>query len=525
MTGSNIDRRFKISGNKLFSTDQITPENGAIIVSRRKLRCLDGFLGGNAVWVFHSELLDPDNVESMYLSTLPEDFEKIWGPMWRITNTGQPQEVLRFELENGTIVSTSNQLKMDVNEDEELCHWMSNHDFRQWEMGQVSNENSLISKPRLLIGASSFSIHKNQESCLCSSAQVTQEFRRAGYLHESGTSISQRQTDSISVGAGFGGGGIGAPLLNVGVTTKIVAGRTLKEQVCKRWTNEPLRNWHVLLRYFGVEISFCTDNSRRRRLIDLLASMTMRNLMEAVHPFSDDSCRKEVEEILMNNPLQLLELPKTRPRWRGIIEKAIGRCLSALFDSGTTHGIKAPLRAFWMYENQEWIVQFPYHSHEWTGFVLDYDKSCAFVILEEDCLVLKHWRGCQHPPKTDQKAQRVNLPSVFETALIPNDKKELPEGMELSEKMPPNDKRFWNVSQLKGSKYQFRMGERGKLTICKPWGSRVLIGRWQPLPLFETGKRKLASTFREDSPKYHFERLYDDFGAEVVPIKFLVMSK
>jgi hypothetical protein len=51
------------------------------------------------------------------------------------------------------------------------------------------------------------------------------------------------------------------------------------------------------------------------------------------------------------------------------------------------------------------------------------------------------------------------------------------------------------------------------------------MGRWEALPLFESGKRKLISAVvKGESPKFHFERLSDNPKAEVVPIKFFVLS-
>jgi hypothetical protein len=496
-----------------------------VVIARRKFRCLDEFFGQRSLWVFHSEGLGGDESEPMYLSTTPEAFGDIWGPVWKITNPTKPEQILRFDLENGTVVPSQIKPNVRVDDDEELCHWISHSEFVQPDHEQTAERTHFISKPKLLIGASDYSIHKNREECFCDLSQVTEDFRKLGYLRESGTLKPRIQVDSIAIGTGFGGGGIGAPSLIVSVTTKIIAGRTLKEQIWKRWTNGSPCNWYILLRYFGVEISFCTDNSRRRRLIDLLSSITMRNLMAAIYPFPDEDCRKEVDDILKSNPLSLLEIPKTRPQWRESIEKAIGTCLSFLYDTGTARGAKDPLRAFWVYENQEYIVQFPHDTHEWTGFVLDYDESCAFIVLEEDCLVRERGRGCQHTEKKGKGVQTKRHSSVFETAIIPNVLKDLPEGMILSEKLPPHSKSFWDVSKLRGSKHKFRIGEHGKLTISKPCGNRALMGRWEALPLFESGKRKLISAVvKGESPKFHFERLSDNPKAEVVPIKFFVLS-
>jgi hypothetical protein len=51
------------------------------------------------------------------------------------------------------------------------------------------------------------------------------------------------------------------------------------------------------------------------------------------------------------------------------------------------------------------------------------------------------------------------------------------------------------------------------------------MGRWEALPLFEAGKRKfLSAVVKEESPKFHFERLCDSPSAQVLPVKFFVLS-
>ncbi|KAL3417404.1 hypothetical protein PVAG01_11404 [Phlyctema vagabunda] len=68
---------------------------------RRRLRCMDDFLGGNEVWVFSCQNYALDDGR-LLLSTEPHVLADIWGPLWEVkTPSGS---VLRYSIGNGVII-------------------------------------------------------------------------------------------------------------------------------------------------------------------------------------------------------------------------------------------------------------------------------------------------------------------------------------------------------------------------------------------------------------------------------------
>lgn len=125
--------RFIISSQSCaIITNSVPLDKFTTQLSRRTLKCLNGFLSGKKVWVLHGPGMDPDDLTDLYLSTAPDDFANVWGPMWKITNVGSPKETLRYDFEHGSVVPISVQsescgqtpIAVSAEPDEELCHWI-----------------------------------------------------------------------------------------------------------------------------------------------------------------------------------------------------------------------------------------------------------------------------------------------------------------------------------------------------------------------------------------------------------------
>lgn len=92
----NIDQKYLRKVQQRFNVP-CTPEN-SLILRRRSLKCLDGYINHRPVWVFRelhhpaiSERLlmedegmgeDVDGRGGLYLSTTMDDFGRVWGPIW-----------------------------------------------------------------------------------------------------------------------------------------------------------------------------------------------------------------------------------------------------------------------------------------------------------------------------------------------------------------------------------------------------------------------------------------------------------
>ena len=103
----------------------VTDGSEGIMLRRRSLRCLDGFLGSHKVWVFQSQLLWEDNAP-LYLSTTIEEFSDIWGPVWAIKRTKESNTILKYDAGPGSILSWPVEaVTPKLEENEVFCHWVA----------------------------------------------------------------------------------------------------------------------------------------------------------------------------------------------------------------------------------------------------------------------------------------------------------------------------------------------------------------------------------------------------------------
>jgi hypothetical protein len=184
---------------------------------------------------------------------------------------------------------------------------------------------------------------------------------------------------------------------------------------------------------------------------------------------------------------------------RESIGDLVGACLNVLFETGSTTESATALSAFWMFANDEHLIGYPPKRFEWSGLVQDSDSSCAFVVLEEKCLIFSLGRGCQYPSGNSQRSEQFG--SLFETRLIINDQLKLPEGLVLRRRSKPAR---WSVRYVeKGS---FRIGDHGSLKVTRPISDRHLLLRWSnEFSLVSSGRALAARVLSSEPAKFHLE--------------------
>lgn len=518
---------FRISGTQIYSSSNpCQPHKGAITLARRKLECLDGFLDNKEVWVFHGEQSDPRRKQPLYLSTLPEDFADIWGPMWKMTDSSDATRILRYDLEHGSIIPLERSLegsgfKANLAMDEELCHWVSDNKLRR--KGDLMDV-TIISKPRLLIGARKRMKLEENRDCHCDASCITRDFRNSCLLQQVGTNKPQRRVDAEAVNGALGGGITGLQV-TYSMVTKIEPGRTFKESLIKRWSHDQQRrNPYVLIKRAAVEMSFCTHNSRRIRLIDLFSTKTILRLVDAINPIKDQECNAAVKEILKSDPVKLIDLYIEKPGWREEIAGLVSSCLETLCDTGIKQEMAQPISLFWMYHHEEYILMLPRSSHRWSGFIQDSLQSCAFVVFEEKCLIMEAGRGCQHASKDGKSKAPKGFDSLFESALVVNDRMSQPAGLKLLKKGKTKDSTCWDVSKLeRGS--TFKMGDSGGLEVIRPLSRTRLLVKWFPKNPFKAGFHEFLSRIVEKEPElHHMEYDGEVITGDPLPISIFVVA-
>ena len=265
------------------------PGGQRIIVKRRKLRCLDAFLRGRSVWVFHGN--DTDNpdvpsgaVEELYLSTTVSTLADMWGPLWAVAAKRDSGKIFAYKMGNGTIVrktpsGVSAQSEPVCVNGEALCHWMNSREYNQEVEFEKSEGMYFNSAQRLLIGAGSMSLQQNQ-FCPGPEIDAIRKFRTKKSLSHTRVSRPHMKLDTQIFQVQGGGMGING---TYGRTYKFENGQTWKEALIERWEMEPKRrNPRALEHYFSVEVSACTLNARRQPLIKTLGSHTMLRYLEAI---------------------------------------------------------------------------------------------------------------------------------------------------------------------------------------------------------------------------------------------------
>ncbi|KAE9382162.1 hypothetical protein N431DRAFT_476817 [Stipitochalara longipes BDJ] len=466
--------RFEISSQATSKTENdYAPQEGVILFSRRTLQCLSRFLCGEQVWVLHGPNIDSNDSTELTISTTPEAFADVWGPMWKVTNAGLPTEVSRYDLEHGSIVPTNfisreSRPHIETEKDEEPCHWISDSELQELERNSASVLAPQITQPRLLIGVCSHNITRNPE-CYCDLKDAKRGFESSGYLRIPGSSSGKWQTKTKTVGVVAGGSGLGGPKLQYSHTFKNT-GRPVREAIHKRWNNNPLelRPWTCLLMRFGLQVSICTGNSRKVRLVDLLAGDTMREYMGTYPCYATEIWKVEFEKMLDKDPAQLVTFVAEQPSTRKSVEQYITACLDSLYRTGIGKG-DDQFVALWVHHGHVWEVAFPRWHYGWTSLAEDN----SFVVLEK-CLVNAFGRGCCHPQLGGMRLQKIT-PAVLETFLTISRWAELPDGLKLAR--GDDGKPYWNVRQLRHQKHCIKLGKRGHLVGEGACSKRVLIGR------------------------------------------------
>lgn len=254
-----------------------------------QLQCMDGFLGSKKQWVFHS--LDSGSYldsKRLCLSSTIEALTDLWGPSWIIASDSSQNEVKQYDIRSGAIIPWSTLDDTSDNQsrphDAEIFRrWIP---FKKWKEVEVLRHQvtpprkHILSSAILLIGAR----HKYglliNENCIPSPDHLLRMKSRLSVreaLRRPNTSRARRLVDSQATQ--IQGSAMGIVSGSVQLTYK--RRHTMKFALVERWRHG-LRNPIDLEAYCGVEISLCSRNARRRRLLIILASDTMVNHLHAI---------------------------------------------------------------------------------------------------------------------------------------------------------------------------------------------------------------------------------------------------
>lgn len=553
------------------------PNRTVITLQRRQFQCLDKLLRSCRPWVFHQNAFRDDN-EPLHLSTSIESLTDLWGPSWKII--GEHGSIQQYDIGNGSIVPWSENAEYHsiysaTNPSEVYCHWISSKDWNE----QLIEENQsglprkyFLETDTLLIGANTeFGLNINQD-CTSSperlSRMKTQLFDQ-GALRIPRTFRDKRYIDSHAMQVSGTALGI---ISGTGIVTyKRRVGHTMKDALVERWRHN-LRSPLDLEAFSGVEVSFCTRNARRRRLMHLLGSNTMRNYLNTISfNWASEDCELAYFKAL-RCPKLLRRFWKDHKDWQENVGNAVSICLDALEETGIDDD-SGELSALWVESFggqgdsdgesdgedhqegevvsppgalvsqaptvaketdpsfcEEHIVTLFRSEHTWTGFLQDSEESLTMAIVGMTCLDFLHEKGygrrCPGQRALANDASKSKGFAVLQTSLKLNESMLKDEKLK-KEQVDSGRKTIWDAKDLKRGT-SFSLGNHGTLKVLTA-STRTcpVIAEWSAIKseIMKEVKNVAINEKMLGRPaeRHHCEYIRGSWEAKPLPV--LVMSK
>jgi hypothetical protein len=568
--------------NTLTTISQSFPTHTSCIIefSRRKLQCMDSFLNGKQPWVFHSQRPYTNVSERLYLSTNIKSLTDLWGPSWKIAGDTTPNEIKQYNIGNGAIIpwsldSSDSTCRPTPTSSEVFCHWISTRNWkdREVERHQTSlKRRYFLSTDTLLIGArSDYGLLVN-EKCVPSMDRISRfktKLWEQQALRPPNVSRAKRYIDSHAVQ--IQGSAMGFFSGSSQVTYKRRSGHTMKDVLVERW-RQGLRNPIDLEAYSGLEVSLCSRNARRRRLLNILSSNTMVNYLHGISfSWISDRC-KEAYMKALRCPKSFRKFWKTHKEWQENIGDAISKCLDALDETGIDEDSQE-LSAFWVESFdedgdsdgeadddsvghpdptgsdddstqcpaalptppnstlashcskffEEWIVTLFRSEHTWTGFLQDSEESLTMAIVEMTCLDFHDQDGFGRNCSLSPKAKGY---PVLQTSLHVNES--IISSCKLTqEKVSSGQQTIWNARELKKGT-SLALGNHGNLEVISSSSKLCpVIVEWKGVKseLLKEVKNVAINEklLGRGAEKHHHEFIRGTW--EVKPLPILVLSK
>jgi hypothetical protein len=512
-------------------------ENQYFRFCRRSFSCLGEFLGRQEAWVL--EMIHPDlrqtNPTHLSLLTDSKTFGDIWGPMWKSCVLGNEEQIIEYNVGNGVILpwKQPSPTVLEVRKDEVFCHWMSDKDYRDHK--GFADSSYLHENDALLIGAT-VRLAANIQ-CKLSTTEQEETLRNFGALSEPGTVRNGRTLSSevlqVQVGAPYGN-------LIYGRQYKR-HGQTLKKSLIEDWKRRPLTRFLEYLEfYLGLEVSTCTYNARRIRLIKLLGTQTMLNHLQRYSNWDSTDCEEHFYAVLQDpDHTAFRRLYHSNPDWQTDLGNAVEYCLNALVDTGKN---EKDLELFWVPDSKPGSkpglkVFLKSSELSWIHFLAETKTSGTLAVLEDRCLELRssnRGKKCQNAhSETRNTSGKLSTfhnsfnGSILETSVqlnrlcVPDS---IRHGLFRSTRRdgtPSRHEYRWSVSRLrKGDKFNF--GTKGYLEVIETLDEAGILAKWSKIPDILQLIKSIKPDGRQD-PMEHYECMRKE-NQRTNPVQFFVIS-
>ena len=459
----------------------------------RALKCMGSLIQGRKIWVLtqihnpsgHCFYVSPVAVPvpaisyplpleaSLYMRTTVKDLARIWGPIWTLSELEDEHAWIWYQLPGGYIgAPRKSEAGISIQADEQLCHFSAvEHDF-----GKCPPRFWIPDSPYLLIGHGLPAALVREESC-----KIKSETGLEGMALQSiGTlkPFKYRESSTLNLVVGHGG-------VQAGWSTQIKTnpGILLKESFLQRWKLEPrFRNPRLLLLWYGVEVSLCTRNARRCRIIDLLRSQPVTQYLSTIFwPGANSPAYMNAlfEALISEDTMALIRLYDDHPEWHAELGSIIARCLDLLKDSGVNrNGDLAAFAFVKKFHDPEQLAILSKSDHTWIGILKDSTESATFAVVTHQCL--------EYPAAPGQACRKKNASSqgsksVLETSYTTTDRSDIARSFRT---MKVKDRLILHNS------YKFKIRRRSSRGI--------LLGTWhRGFPSYNRSKKRYMERRRD----------------------------
>lgn len=494
------------------------------------LGCLNGFIQGGGIWTLCYEggpaevgmTQNGDDINSAFTSSTPfsgissayvsasiESVADIWGPVWRLEKTqtlSSGTEGWFYALGSGAIGEmprANASSPITILSDEVLCHFVPSRDEMEYALKPIYES----SPPRLLIGITQTGGLVLNESC----QTPRQECIQGVDLRPHGTSsaIKYSSATTFSLGIGYSGTQIGVskqyqryPLV------------TRKQSLVQKWTVWPnQRNPFTVLLWWGIEVSVCTRNARRRRLIHILGSSTMAPFVDMIRWESLDCGRAFKQSLTADNIDSFPRLYTEHVEWRTELGQAVAYLLSALANTGIVRSGDLEVYTHTDSKDPDQILTIPSKIHTWVGLLKDTERSATFAVTTSDCLSFPYGELKYSGQRCRGKRFTRPQHTVFETTVAPVSSPYAPTSAE---------KTLWSQGIPPGGRLPMLSAKTDMLKVVDYLPNGELLATWSACEFFKAALLGLPSG--TTSTRYQ-ERADDSTYELLTGVKIYVISE
>ena len=348
------------------------------------------------------------------MSTTIVDLVDLWGPAWKLekerASSGKDQGYY-YAIGTGAIGAwgqSGESSPVTEYDDEALCHFVGSRARLEHEIKPLT----ALTTSKLIIGATQAG--KLEENISCRVPRY--ECFPGKDLRSHGTTLASTYNASTTLmfSAGYSGTQIG-----VSKQYQRRPPTTRKQILLEKWTLAPdKRNPSTLLLWCGLEVSLCTRNARRRRLIEVLGSETMSPYIERLQ-WEDPECAKAFKKALGQDIHAFVDLYIWRREWRKELGLAVAQLLDILASTGiaSTGDLEALTIADSLDPDQ--ILTLSPKKHTWISMLKDTAFAATFAVTTSVCLSFPYsWLGCSGQVCRGRR-RPAGQHTVLETALAP----------------------------------------------------------------------------------------------------------